>query len=341
MKIGQLLFLGRSLTDENMAFLAQLGGHYLSVSPRQIGKESPKAQRPFVSNLIRDDYFRIDDLISLKKWVETHGLELFAMTVKIAAAITLGKPERDQLIENYCTSLRNMGKAGIYNANLSWNINGPGWAPFCRTSVEATGRGGSRMLKFDYDVAKQAPVTELGEVTEEAMWDSLTYFLKAVIPVAEEAHVKIGMHPADPPVPSLAGIARIIRSVKSYDRLFEVVPSEYNTMLFCLGCFSQMLEPEDVYAAIRDFGGRGKISHVHFRNARGNLEKFDEVYPDEGKLDMLKTIKILKEVGYKGPIVPDIHPLPADHMIADAEYGNIGFHIGYIKGLLQAADALD
>jgi mannonate dehydratase len=145
------------------------------------------------------------------------------------------------------------------------------------------------------------------------------------------------MHPADPQVPSLAGIARIIRSVEAYDRLFKIVPGEYNSMVLCLGCLSQILEPDGVYKAIRHFARQGKIGYVDFRNVRGSLTKFDEVFPDEGKLDLFRAIKVLKQVGYDGRIVPDHAP----HTIGDSEYGHIShaFQIGYLKGLLQAAGA--
>jgi mannonate dehydratase len=176
-------------------------------------------------------------------------------------------------------------------------------------------------------------------ITEEEMWANLTYFLKAVIPVAAQAGVKMLVHPADPQVPSIAGVARILRSPEAYDRMFAIVPGDYHGMVFCLGCFAQMMEPDGVYAAIRHFGATKKIGYVHFRNVSGTREKFDEVYPDEGKLNMFTCIQLLKDVGYKDMIIPDHTP----HGVGDTEYGHRGraYAIGYMKGLMQAAGALD
>ena len=188
-------------------------------------------------------------------------------------------------------------------------------------------------------MAKKVPATSFGVLTEDELWANLTYFLKAVIPVAEESGVKMVVHPADPQVPIIAGIARIIRSSEAYDRMFNVVRSECNSMVFCIGCFSQMMAAGDVYEAIRHFSAEKKIGYIHFRTVRGSREKFDEVYPDEGNLDMLRCIQILKEVGYKDIIIPDHTP----HGAGDTKYGHrgIAFALGYMKGLMQAAGAID
>ena len=195
------------------------------------------------------------------------------------------------------------------------------------------------MEKFDYDIARKAPLTSYGVISEETLWDNFTYFLEATIPVAEEAGVKMVLHPDDPQVPSIAGIARIIRSVESYDRVFEIMPSSANCMDLCLGCFSQMMDNERVYAAIRHFGKAGRISRIDFRTVIGTVEKFDEVFADEGKLDMLQAVKVLKEVGFNGAIQVD----HAAHPMNDTEYGHISraFQICYPKGILQGGDALE
>lgn len=342
MYLGERLSLGSSLTDENMAYLKQLGVNYLMVTTIDMSSVDQKGGMYPVPKLRQGDYYDTNDLVNLKNWVESHGLRLFSINqtpFRRWDKIILGRPGRDEQIENWCKSLRNIGKAGIPLLHYNWMINTGAWLPLWRTTADTVGRGGARIVGFDYELVKNAPATEFGEITEKAMWDNLTYFLKAVIPVAEESHVKMVMHPADPQVPSIAGIARIIRSAQAYDRLFDITRSDYNCMVFCLGCFSQILDSDGVYDAIRHFGGKGKIGYVDFRNVKGTLEKFNEVYPDEGKLDMLKAIEILKKVGYRGYIVPDHAP----HGTGDTEYGHIGhaFQIGYLKGLLQGASALD
>jgi mannonate dehydratase len=340
MKIGERLVLGSSLTDDNMVYLRQLGVDQLMVMTLEMGGIALVGKPSIAAGLAQGDCYRYDDLTALKKWVESHGLGLFAIIQTPFSRwdkIILGQAGRDAQIENWCTSLRNMGKAGIPLLQYSWVINAGAWLPLWRTSAENVGRGGAKIVRFDYEVAKKTPVTDFGEISEEAMWDNLTYFLKAVIPVAEASGVKMMMHPADPQVPSIAGVARIIRSVEAYDRLFKIVPGEANSMVLCLGCLSQIMEPEGVYKAIRHFARQNKIGYVDFRNVRGSPTKFDEVYPDEGKLDMVKAVKTLKQTGYSGRIVPDHAP----HTIGDSAYGHIShaFQIGYLKGLLQSAGA--
>ena len=341
MKLGERLVLDTSLTDENMVFLKQLGVNYLTVSFLEMGSEEPKAKSA-LSGLREKPYYETKDLAALKKWVGSRGFGLSAISsapFRHWGKIMLGEPGRDEQIENWNKTLRNMGKAGIPMLQYSWVLNAGARIPLWRTSAENVGRGGTKIVRFDYKAAKNAPLTNYGEISERKMWDGLTYFLKAVIPVAEEAGVRMVMHPCDPQVPKLAGIARIIRSVESYDRVFKITPSEANAMTFCLGCFAQMTDMPGVFKAIRHFGRQGRIGYVHFRGVRGTMEKFDEVFPDEGKLDMIKTAKVLKQSGYDGIIQPDHAP----HTTGDTEYGHIShaFQIGYLKGVLQGAGALD
>lgn len=190
------------------------------------------------------------------------------------------------------------------------------------------------MTSFDYELARDAPITEIGRITDQEMWDNLTYFLKAVIPVAEVAGVRMAVHPADPQVPVIAGIARIIRSVEAYRRVFDIVPSDASAMVFCQGCFAQMLDAEAVYEAIRYFASRNKIAYVHFRNVRGTLDKFEETYWDEGKVDMFKAVQAYKNGGFHGYMVPDHTP----RGVGDSQWGHRAraFAIGYMRGLFQA-----
>ena len=344
MKIGEALALGSSLTDENMVFLKQLGVNYLSVyvdlMQQQMRHQKPNGEHT-LSSLIEGPCYETDDLLALRKWVESYGLELSGINSMLFPRwekMILGQSGRDEQIENWNKSLRNMRQAGIPVLGYGWGVGAGAWMPMWRTSAENIGRGGVRIVRFDYDVAKKAPLTNYGEISGKTLWDSLTYFLKAVIPVAEEAGVMMAMHPPDPQVPRLAGIARIVRSIEEYDKVFEIMPSRANSMVFCLGCFGQMMDADHVYEAIRHFGKEGRIGCVHFRGVRGTLEKFDEVFPDEGKLDMLQAVKVLKEVGFNGIIENDHAP----QVTGDTEYGhmNHAFQIGYLRGIVQGTDAI-
>lgn len=340
MKLADTLALGSTLTDENMVFLRQIGVDSVVVSFPDLGPNEAKGKSP-LPRLREGNYYEVEDLVILKKWVESHGLKLdglFVMFNHTWDKVILGQPGRDEQIENWNKSLRNMGKAGIPIYQYNIMINEGAWLPIWRTSRDNSGRGGTSIVRFDYEATKKAPLTKLGEIKEDAMWDNLIYFLKAIIPVAEKAGVTMAMHPCDPQVPSIAGVCRIIRSLEAYDRVFKIVPSKANAMTLCLGCMGQMMDNEGVYKTIRKYGAEGKIAHVHFRNVRGTREKFDEVWPDDGQLDLLEAVKVLKEVGYNGMLSLDHVP----GLINDDSYGHIAraFMIGYLRGIMQGAGAI-
>ena len=286
-------------------------------------------------------YYDYPDLVRMRKRFEDAGLTLAAIEnvpPDRSHKIKLGLPGRDQQIENWCKTLTNMGRAGIpvlgYNFMLR-SGRGYGW----RTVRSAAGRGGARVTTFDYDIARAAtqtvwdpPVTEQMEVTDEQMWDNFTYFLKAVIPVAERAGVRMGLHPDDPPISPLAGVARIFRSHSALQRLIETVPSDYNGLDFCQGTISEM--PENVIDAIRYFGSRGKIFYVHFRNVSGPIPSFSETFIDEGHVNMAEAMQAYSEAGFDGPMIDDHVP----GVVGDKSgYRSRAFAMGYIKGLMDFA----
>jgi mannonate dehydratase len=341
MKLVERLVLDSSLTEANMVYLKQLGVENIAVAFLETGTTEPP-NRSSLSGLRERPCYEAEDLLALRKWVESHGFELSAIgspSFRNWDRIFFGQPGRDEQIENWINTLRNMGNAGIPILQNTWVLNAGASIPLWRTSIENVGRGGTKIARFDGAIARKAPVTKYGTLSESDAWANLSYFLRAVVPVAEESGVTITMHPCDPQVPAIAGIARIIRSIASYDRLFEMVPSKALKITFCLGCFAQMMETAAIYRAIRYFGTQGRIGYVHFRGVRGTLEKFDEVFPDEGSLDMVEAIKVFKESGYAGLIQPDHAP----HTTGDSEYGHVShaFQIGYLKGVLQGAGAMD
>ena len=302
------------VTDENLRFLRQIGMDSLVVW-------SPPG--------IEDGAARTVDLARMESHVESHGLELYViqMAERCWDEITLGLPGRDQKIENWCAFLRNMGAAGIPVLGYVFNAIG-----HFRTSP-TNGRGGAVYSTFDYEEHRRHEQAVPGkQIGEDELWENLTYFLKRVIPVAEEAGVKMALHPDDPPIPEpLGGAARIITSVENYQRAMDIVPSDHNAIEFCQGCFTEM--GTDVIEAIRHFGSQGKIMYVHFRNIRGNPHKFQEVFIDEGDVDMFRAVQAYKEVGFEGPFMMDHTP----GIEGDTE-GARGrsYAAGYIRALLQA-----
>ena len=296
------------------------------------------------------DYREFSDLLNLRTRVEAEGLKLEAIESlpwRFYYKVMLGLPGRDEQIENWCKTLRNMGAAGI--PILGYHFMPLGiW----RTSQDTRGRGGAHVTSFDMELAKNAPLlaksihpgvdtsllpaSTYHPINDEEMWENFTYFLKAVIPVAEEEGVKMGLHPDDPPVPSLGGVARIMRNVEAFKRVIEIVPSDYNGLVFCQGSFSEM--GTNVIEAIRYFGSRKKIFYVHFRNVRGTADNFAETFIDEGQTDMFETIKAYKEVGFDGPILDDHVP----RIVDDTHWGHRSraYSMGYIKALIDTVNAV-
>lgn len=244
----------------------------------------------------------------------------------------LGLPGRDEEIETVVDLINNMGKLGI----KVWCYE---WMPvfnWMRTSTTVPSRGGAMATGFDFDLMKDAPLTEYGEVDEEQLWDNLKYFLDRIIPVAEKAGVMLAMHPDDPPLSPIRGLGRIMRSVENYQRLIDMYDTEVNGVTLCQGNFTLMTD--DLPSVIRDFGKQGRIHFVHFRDVRGNNKKFVETFHDEGKTNMLECIKAYKDIGYEGVLRPDHVPTMEGDSNERAGYSSIGrlFAIGYIKGLREA-----
>lgn len=247
----------------------------------------------------------------------------------------LGLPGRDEEIETVLELIRNMGALGI----PVWCYE---WMPvfnWMRTSTTVPSRGGALATGYDNALMRNAPLTEYGVVTEDQLWENLHYFLKAVVPVAEQANVKLAMHPDDPPLSPIRGLGRIMRSIENYQRLIDLVPSPVNGITLCQGNFTLMTD--DLPGAIRHFGRQGKIFFVHFRDVRGTPEKFVETFHDDGKTNMLACMQAYREIGFEGVCRPDHVPTMEGDNNDRPAYSSIGrlFAIGYLKGLREAVYA--
>jgi mannonate dehydratase len=297
---------------------------------RQIGVPNVIPHSP---KLPGDGYWHFEDLLRMRTRVESAGLMLFAIEsipVRFYDKVMQGRLGRDEQIENLRTLIRNVGRAGIHTLGYHWALLGIAY----RTEYSPTGRGGAYVTKYDHAQVENAPVADIGSFTEEEVWDNLTYFLEALIPVAEEEGVMLALHPSDPLVESIRGIPHILRSFEAYKRATEIVDSPSNGLKFCQGTVAEWCQtPEEVYEAIRYFASRKKIAYVHFRNVRGVVPTFEETFIDEGKVDMLEAMRAYDVSGYDRVLVVDHTP----GIVGDTRWGHRGraYGIGYMKALMK------
>ena len=297
-----------------------------------------------------DEKWSVEGLTKERERVESFGLHLDMLPLPLSSveidkaeypAIMLGKvPDRDRAIDAICQMIRNAGRAGIPALKYNMSILG-----IVRTEP-VKGRGSSIAKSFVYDEAKQEPpLTDAGRVTEEMSWERITYFVKRAIPVAEEYKVSLLVHPHDPGMPrgrGFRGVERVLGSVDGLKRFVEIVESPFHGLNFCVGTVAEMLENPavEIFDVIRYFGTRRKMFNVHFRNIKGRFLNFREAYLDEGDMDMLNVMRVLKEVGYDRMIMPDHVPSipgdPGNYMGGKVAFANA---LGYLRALMQTVAA--
>lgn len=316
--------VGSDPTDEDLQFVKQLGAHYVNIWV--------KAEGATYENFMR-----------LRNKVEGAGLKVWNigdLNVHNMEEVTLNLPGRDRKVEEYKTYLRNLGKAGIHYTTYAHMGNGI-WS----TEPETT-RGNARARAFDLEKANKGywvdkvftgPLTHGRRYSEKEIWDNYSYFIKRVVPVAEEEGIRIGIHPDDPPVPELGGIPRcIFGNFDGYLRALEIANSPNVGVCLCAGTWLEggKLMGKDVVDAIHYFGEHGKLFKVHFRNVSAPLPHFVETFMDNGYMDMYKVMKSLREVNFDGVVIADHIP----ELIGGPRAGT-AYSVSYMRALLERANA--
>ena len=283
----------------------------------------------------------VEALARKREHIESFGVAVDAMRLLhpnyIAKSeipnVLLGKsPERDREIDAICQKIRNASRAGI--PMLTYNLTILG---VVRTEP-VVGRGGAAYSAFDYQKARDRDLpTEAGRISAEQSWERIEYFLRRVIPVAEEYKVRLACHPHDPAMPEpqgYRGVHRVLGTVDGLKRFIGLTPSPFHGLNFCQGTVSESLKDpaREIFEVIRYFGSRGKIFNVHFRNITGGFLNFQETLPDNGDVNFVQAMRVYKEVGYDGMLMPDHVP-----KIEGDEGGKQAFAycFGYIQALIQ------
>lgn len=321
------MYLGTQLparNDDDYRAMAQLGLRHICADPPGNPHD-----------------WSLDVLERFREHVEGFGLVLDMVQLPLSSRpieesrspnILLGKsPERDREIDSICALIERLARAGIPSAKYNLNIIG-----IPRTAEEA-GRGGYRTTAFRWHLTDQdAPPGMAGVLDEDENWERVDYFLSRVVPVAEANRVRLACHPHDPYTPpGYRGVTRVLGTVEGLKRFVTMHESPYHGLNFCQGTVAEMLDDpgREIFDVIRWFGERGKLFNVHFRNIRGRKLDFMETFPDEGDMDMVRSVQVYKEVGYKYMAMPDHAPKVSG---PDPVGTAFAFCYGYITGVMQA-----
>lgn len=292
------------------------------------------------------DCWTREDLERTRDLCDRHGIRLEMVVMPFLSsghvdrqqrsAIQLADdPQRDRDIESIHKAIAACARVGVPAIKYNLSLLG-----VLRTA-STPGRGGSRYSTWRLAEARaEPPLTRAGRVTADAFWERITYFLDHVVPVCNEHKIRMACHPHDPGVPpeGFQGVCCVLGTPDGLRRFVGIQESPYHGLNFCVGTVAEMLHrpAAEICAIVREFGRRQKIFNIHFRNIRGHRDEFQEVFPDEGDLNMVDVARTLRDVDYPYMVMPDHVPShPADPRGLQAfAYAN-----GYIKGILQALEA--
>lgn len=315
------------------------------MNARQMGIDRVQFNLPY--DLKAEKLWTYEDLSRFKEQCDRYGVIVEAMEnlpISFYDKAMLGLEGRDEQIENVCESIRNLGRVGIpvlgyhFSPSFVW-----------RTANHApVGRYGSKVQMFDLEQQKLGidDMEDFGQRRDiaipdpEPLWKNFEYFMKRVIPVAEEYHVTMALHPDDPPLESLSGIARLFTSVESFKRADSMIDSKNWGLLFCIGTFSQMKGGEkNIFEAIDYFGSRKKLIYAHMRDVKGTVPSFQECFLGEGNFDPFQVVYALMHSGFDGFLVSDHVP----EIEGDGQWGHRVRYAdtAYIKGLMEAIEKME
>lgn len=315
MKLSHLFFSDKP--DNLWTLCSQMGIRYAvaKLSPELTGK-----------NPIWD----FETLREAKEIFASRGFDLIALEGDQfdMTRIKLGLPGREEDAEHYRQMLFNMGRLGI--TTLCYNFMQTGWF---RTRKDIPERGGALVTGFDISEASVLPAKSYAPVSAEEIWDNYKWFISEVMPAAEKAGVKMGLHPDDPPVASIEGVDRIFISPEAIDRALELSDSPSHGLTFCQGTYRTM--GADIPALFHKWSSR--IFFVHLRDVAGTAEHFHETFHDDGPTDMPEMLRMYRDGGFDDIVRSDHVPEMAGETDRRPGYSTEGtlFGVGYVKGIMD------
>ena len=351
MKLGLGLYR-HMLTRENFQFARQAGATHIVahlVDYFKGGAHNPRDNQPTGGECgwglagDPDKLWTFEELLELRRSVEAEGLTLEAIENFDPAHwhdVLLDGPKKGRQLENLKSIIRNLGQAGIpimgYNFSIA-GVCGRTQSPYARGNAMSVGMEGpldvpmpnGMVWNMVYD--PDAPPGAVPAITSEELWKRLGVFLEALVPVAEQAGVKLALHPDDPPLPTMRGQPRLVYQPRLYQQVIDLKPSPANALEFCLGSLAEMTEG-DVYEAVEQYSRQNKLAYVHFRNVTGKVPSYRETFIDDGDIDMIRILRILKRNKFEGVLIPDHTP----QMSCRAPWhAGMAFAMGYMRAALQ------
>ena len=357
MKLGLGLYK-HMLTPDNFAFAKQAGATHIIAHLvdyfRGGGHAGPDDQPTGTDwgwGLAGDPdrLWSLEELITLRHNVEAAGLTLEAIENFDPAHwhdILLDGPQRARHIENVKAILRRMGDAGIpimgYNFSIA-GVAGRTKGPDARGGAPAVGMEGPYDLPMPQGMAwnmvvdptaPQRPPVPVPSTTPEQLWSRLERFLNEVLPVAEKAGVRLALHPDDPPLPTIRGQPRLVYQPRLYQRVLDLNPSPANALEFCVGTLAEMTDG-DIYEVVDQYSCQNRLGYVHLRNVRNKVPHYKETFIDDGVVDVLRVLAILRKNQFDGVIIPDHAPQMS---CAAPWHAGMAYALGYLKAGIQSLE---
>jgi mannonate dehydratase len=343
------------LTRENFQFARQAGATHIVahlVDYFRGGVHATRDDQPTGTDLgwgLAGDpnvLWTTEELLALRGEIESAGLKLEAIENFDPAHwhdVLLDGPKRAEHIENVKTILRRLGAAGIpimgYNFSLA-GVAGRTRGNYARGDAPSVGMEGPYDLPMPrgmvwnmvYDPAAATRGEPEISVTHEELWRRLQAFLAEVAPVAEEAGVKLALHPDDPPTPFVRGQPRLVFQPQLYQKVIDLHPSPANALEFCIGSLAEMTDG-DIYDVVDRYSRQHRLGYVHLRNVRGKVPTYQETFIDDGDVDIVRVLEILKRNGFDGVVIPDHTPQMS---CAAPWHAGMAFAMGYMKAAMRS-----
>lgn len=353
MKLGLGLY-GSMLNQEHYRFAKQAGATHIVA--HIVGNFNKPGRRTTAGDGhgfgISDPESHIwsaEGMAELANAIRAEGLHLEAIENFEPAHwydILLDGPRRAEQIAHVQQIIRNVGAAGIpvfgYNFSIA-GVWGRSEVPAARGDALSVGYHNPEqppiphgmIWNMVYEPEQFAPNGEHGTIapfSHDELWRRFAAFLQDVLPVAEEAGVRLALHPDDPPLATLRGTPRLVYRADLYQRVLDLAPSPYNGMEFCIGTLAEMNDGSDIYEVVDHYSRTGRICYVHFRNVRGKVPFYDEMFVDDGDVDMAKVMRILKQNRFDGVVIPDHTPAMS---CAAPWYAGKAYALGWMRATLS------